>query len=146
MNKPSIEISLEHVKHILRILHTYPKEMELLGFKDLVNPKELHSVHMAWCDLYSKYDGNEKAHFSTSWFPFLFSGYDFFIDLTTSEYTIFESTVNPTDNSDYICLEYFESVNELLLLLDTGYDMKRYTENYKEFKMSVLYSFFPEEE
>ena len=75
MNKLSIEISLEQLKHILRILHIYPKEMELIGFKDLVKPNEVHSVHKAWCDLYSKYDGNEKPHFSTSWSPFLFSGY-----------------------------------------------------------------------
>ena len=33
-----IEKALENLSHVLKILHTYPKEMEQIGFHDLVKP------------------------------------------------------------------------------------------------------------
>lgn len=145
MKNRSTETSLQDVQHILRILHTYPKEMKLIGFEDLIQPEEVELTRKAWCDLYAKYDGNEKVHFSDNWFPLLYSGYEFFIDLTTPKYTVFESTVDISDYSNHISIEYFESVNELLFLLDAGYDLERYAKNYKDFKTELLFSFFPEE-
>lgn len=141
-----IEKALENLSHVLKILHTYPKEMEQIGFHDLVKPDAVATTYSAWNKLYSKYDGNEKEHFSDTWFPILCTGYEFFIDLASAEYPIIESTVNICDNSSYISLEYFESMNELLFLLDEGNDMERFARNYQDFRNSVLFSFFHQDE
>ena len=76
MKNRSTETSLQDVQHILRVLHTYPKEMKLIGFEDLIQPEEVELTHKAWCDLYAKYDGNEKVHFSDTWFPLRYSVVD----------------------------------------------------------------------
>jgi len=114
---------IEDVKHILRYLETYPDVLAQLELDDIVSPSELESHQKAWVELCLSYDGMEKDFFQPSWVPISSASYDYFIDLSDSNYPIFEFHFQWFDPPCYIRANVFDSIEHLMLAKDKNIDI-----------------------
>ncbi|NDW11141.1 hypothetical protein D0T56_15960 [Dysgonomonas sp. 520] len=118
---------LEQISFILQYLHTYPKALSDLKIKDLITPQELYKQQEEWIWLYSKYKGMEKDFFRPYWIPIQRNGYDYFIDMSDSNFPIIEAFFEYFDEPYHWEKKIlFESITTLMLSDEDKINLKQY--------------------
>jgi hypothetical protein len=127
------ETQLNKVSHILQYLHTYSDRLVDLDIPDLITPAELYKQQEAWVKLYSKYTGMEQEFFKPYWIPVQRTFYDNFIDMSDSNFPLFEAYFGSigaeTDYWDKLIL--FKSITNLMLVVEND---KINLKNYRSLK------------
>ena len=118
------EKQLKQVYYILQYLNTYPDMLNDVDIK-LIAPEELLSHQKEWVSLCSKFEGLEKKFFKPYWVS-VGSTYDVFIDMSDSNFPIFEAFYDYFDDDSYYWEKkiLFSNITRLMLAEDRGLDMK----------------------
>lgn len=121
---------LEDVQYILQYLKTYPNILSDLRIDDIIESDCLYNQQEDWIRLYSKFKGMEKEFFKPYWLPIQRVGFDYFIDISDSNYSIIEAFFNYFEEPYYWEKKIlFESINDLMLADDNNLDLKQYKSN-----------------
>jgi len=118
---------LKQVYFILQYLNSYPDMLKDADIK-LITPEELLSHQKEWLWLYSKFDNEiEKDFFKPHWVS-VDSTYDVFIDMSDSNFPIFEVFYNYFDDDAYHWEKkiLFSNITRLMLAEDRGMDMSQF--------------------
>lgn len=108
-------IQLADVKHILNYLNTYPNILKQFNFESLLTSEGLDDSQENWIKLYDKYCGQEKEFFKPYWIPIQQNSMSYFIDISNSNYPIFEAIFIFSEPYNYEKIILFDSINELML-------------------------------
>lgn len=118
---------LEDVQYILQYLKTYPTIFSDLKIGDIIEPDSLYQQFEDWIRLNSKFEGIEKEFFKPYWLPIQRVGFDYFIDISDSNYPIIEAFFNYFEEPYYWEKKIlFHSINNLMLADDNNLDLKQY--------------------
>jgi hypothetical protein len=135
---------LKDVSFILDFLHTYPKVLNQLKFEEVISSSELFNSQNDWIRICSKYEGMEKDFFKPYWVPIQKSSLDYFIDLSDSNYPIFEISFVFFEPYSYERMNLFNSINDLMTLGDTNADIDGIASDFKnkwfEFYCDIIYN------
>lgn len=123
---------LKDCQAILRYLSSYPEVLQQMDIKELLKPEELEQQYLEWKKNVAKYSGLEKNHFKYYWLPIETDNFQFFIDLSSSDYTIIESVyINEgKDSEEYISSNLFFTASEFLLMTDHPEELERHFERH----------------
>jgi len=118
---------LEDVQYILQYLKTYPNILSDLRIEDIIEPDCLYKQQEDWIRLNSKFKSIEKEFFKPYWLPIQKIGFDYFIDISDSNYTIIEAFFNYFDELyQWEKKILFHSINDLMLADDNNLDLNQY--------------------
>lgn len=118
---------LEDVQYILQYLKTYPNILSDLRIEDIIEPDNLYQQFEDWIRLNSKFKGIEKEFFKPYWLPIQRIGFDYFIDMSDSNYPIIEAIFNYFDEPYHWEKKIlFYSVTDLMLSDDNNINLKQY--------------------
>jgi hypothetical protein len=134
------ESRLVDVGYILDYLNSYPHVNEVASFGDLITSKELFKRQEEWFKLNSKYKGAEREFFKNYWVPISSNSYEYFIDISDSKYRLISTTFIPIDPCEYIIQVSFESITELMSLLDSNIEMENINIFLKEKRFNEIES------
>ena len=116
---------LRQVYYILQYLNTYPDMLKDADIK-LIASKELLSHQKEWVSLCSKFEGLEKEFFKPYWVS-VDSTYDVFIDMSDSNFPIFEAFYDYFDEPYHWEKKILSSnITRLMLAEDRGLDMSQF--------------------
>lgn len=114
----------QQVKFILQYLHTYPKILLKLRMEDLITPNDLFNHQEEWIDLHSMLTGEEQDFLKPYWIPVQKMSYNYFIDLSDSNYPIIEAFFDYFDEPYHWEKKVFiQSITNLMLAEDNKTDM-----------------------
>jgi hypothetical protein len=118
---------LSKIKTILGYLHTYPELLAKLNF-DFLKPEDLDNRQEDWVRLVSQYDGLEKDFFKPYWVPIGRKQLDIFIDLSDSEFPLFEMEFFFFEPYHYFKTFLFYKMSDLLLAPENNINFKEFEE------------------
>tara|TARA_R110000737_G_scaffold336727_1_gene356403 strand:- start:14540 stop:14977 length:438 start_codon:yes stop_codon:yes gene_type:complete len=122
---------LNDIKHVLRYLNTYPAILTEIDLTDLISPTELLLHQQNWLKLNDSYTGMEKEFFQPHWVPLNKTSYDLFIDISDSNYPIFDFHFNSIEPYTYMRTNLFDSINQLMLAEDKRTDLQSVVQDVK---------------
>jgi hypothetical protein len=82
---------LKQIPNVLKYLSSYPEIVSKIeGFQPLSN-NEVSESQLEWISLIAQFDNTiETSFFKDYWVPIQKNGYDFFIDISSDKFPIFE--------------------------------------------------------
>lgn len=116
------------IKSVLTYLHTYPELLVKLNLDKLIKPEALDIRQQDWVRIVSKYDGLEKEFFQPYWVPICEKSLDIFIDLSDSEFPLFEMEFFFFEPYHYFKTFLFYKISDLLLATEQDINFKEYDE------------------
>ena len=121
---------LDEVESILMYLNTYPDVLKEMGCSELIPGINIEIDMGNWLRQFNQFDNLEKEFYNEHWIPIERTAYKFFIDLSSPKYPIYEvmDIYGKGKKEKYIRSVLFESVIDLLLMIDQPKVLKEYLE------------------
>lgn len=138
-------IQYQNAKHILAYMNSYPKILSTLRMKEIHNPDTLDDAQIEWIWLCSKFDNKiETDFFKVYWVPLEVNSYDYFMDISDENYSIFD--INYFFYEPYKWYKKFISndIKEILLSPDTGLDLSKIVDRNNKIRWKQVDEFFKE--
>jgi len=122
---------LDDIKFILKYLETYPDLLDLLAIESLIKEDEIIGNQDEWVTLCNKYTGKEKDFFKEYWVPLEINEWEFFIDISDSNYPVISHIYTLNEKQPYVKTTLFKSINQLMLIKDQKENFEILKENIK---------------
>jgi hypothetical protein len=131
---------LQIIPYILRYLSYYPA---IWPHKNIVNLIDAHTIHASqfqWVALVAQFDHPvETSFFYNYWVPLQTDDYDYFIDLSSDEFTVFQTYYFPGEPYCWYKRFIIKDIPELLLLIDNpAFNLERYHQRNKDASHAYL--------
>jgi hypothetical protein len=84
------EKQLKELQFILQYLHTYPEKLKAFQLEDLMTPDLLYKYQRDWLNNWSGLADDDRQFFQPHWVPASLTSYYPVIDISDSNYPIFD--------------------------------------------------------
>jgi hypothetical protein len=141
-------IQFEKVPFILRYLSSYPLILDKIDNLKLIKGDELPNSQMEWVSLVYQLDNPiENMFFREFWVPIQIDGYDFFIDLSAKNLSVFE--VNFFSSEPYSWYKNFlihDLKDFFLEIAQSDFDISIFIDQFKNEKYNLITALYLQRE
>jgi len=127
---------LEKIPSLLKYVSLYPDLLPApgVGKECLVDDDLIHESQLEWVSLLAQLDNPiETTYFKNYWVPFPLESWDFFIDLSSNDYPIFESRYFMGEPYQWYKTYLVKSIPDLLHKIDNpAFNLEKYKSKNEE--------------
>jgi hypothetical protein len=127
------ETQLKELEFILQYLHTYPEKLKAFKLEDLMTPDLLYKYQRDWLNNWWGLADDDRQFFQPHWVPVSLTSYYPVIDISDSNYPIFNVNYYFYDNRVHFKNILFHRISDLMLASEV--ELKNTVEHAYETKL-----------
>jgi len=138
--------NFEKACFIIKYLSTYPELTSKISNIKLLNIEDIKESQLEWISLVNQLEHPlEIEFFKTYWVPIQCDGYDYFIDLSSETFSLFEINYFPFKPYNWSINNIFQNISDLLLVTDENkIEIKSYMNKIKQQNLKKMLHFVNE--
>jgi len=135
--------NFEKACFIIKYLSTYPELTSKISNIKLLNIEDIKESQLEWISLVNQLEHPlEIEFFKTYWVPIQCDGYDYFIDLSSETFSLFEINYFPFKPYNWSINNIFQNISDLLLVTDENkIEIKSYMNKIKQQNLKKMLHF-----
>lgn len=133
------------VYFIIPYLRSYPEALDKIQLTNLIDIQEIDKVQKEWVWLCSHFEDDiDKEFFKSCWIPMQEDSYDVFMDISDTNFPIFETNYLFFKPYKWYKKYLIENIPDLMLAEDTSIDLSKLLKENDKKRWKLIDEFFAE--